>query len=150
MRLFTSASIAIAVAGLLAGCSDDHPHLAPVSGTAVYQGQLIAHGTIIFQVPGSRPATGKIIDGRISEVTTFDPGDGAPVGQARIALFANADSLWKPPANPPKSPAEWTPESSPPMVIKSLIPARYNDPITSELTCEIKPGMVPLQIELKP
>ena len=129
-----------ACAVLTAGCSEQHTPLAAVSGSVLYQGQPLPEGTIVLQVPGFRSSTGKIVDGQIIEVTTFDPCDGAPVGEARIAVFATAESTWQPPANKPSSPAEWTSDSAPPMVSESVIPDRYNDPGTSGLSWTIKAG----------
>jgi len=123
-----------------AGCGNDHPSLAPVSGTVSYKNEPLPGGTILLEVPGSRRATGKIVDGQITEMTTFDPNDGAPIGQARIAIFSTEATQWQAPAKKPSSPAEWTADAAPPMVSTSRIPEKYNDPKTSGLTWEIKAG----------
>ena len=48
-----------------AGCGNDRPPLAPVSGTVTFQGEPLLQGTIVFEIPGCRPATGKIVGGQI-------------------------------------------------------------------------------------
>ena len=89
LRLFLLLSLVWLVTFAGCGRSDRHP-LGSVAGTVRYQGQPLASGTIIFEVAGARPANGTIVDGKIVEVTTYAPQDGAPVGDARIAVFATA------------------------------------------------------------
>jgi len=115
--------------------------LGRVTGTVSYKGQPIQSGTIIFEVAGARPANGKIEGGQITEVTTHEPNDGAPVGQAKIAVFATEAAA--------PSPAATGGDPGQQIVIdenymgagaKSLIPPKYSDPATSGLTWEIKKG----------
>jgi hypothetical protein len=123
--------------------------LGQVTGTVSYNGQPIASGTIIFEVPGARPANGKIVGGQIQEVTTYDPNDGVPVGQAKIAVFATEA--------PASSPAATGGDPGQPIVIdenymgggaKPLIPPKYNDPATSGLNWEIKKGKNTVTLDL--
>jgi hypothetical protein len=113
-----------------------------VSGTVTYKGEPINNGTIVFEVPGARPATGKIVDGQITEVTTLEKGDGVPVGMAKISVTASDAS---------EGSAEPTPGSTDPgaqtdlsnymgMGAESIIPSRYNDPASSGLSWEIEKG----------
>ncbi len=128
---------------LAAGCSD-RPSLGKVKGTVTLDGTPLPYGTVTFELAGHRPATGKIVDGTITEVTTYDPGDGAPVGSHRVAVTANAEPGPAVAANPGdgKAPAGNY------MSGKSLIPAAYNDPSTSGLTAEIKGGENVVEIKL--
>jgi hypothetical protein len=138
-----------------AGCGhSDRTAVAQVTGTASYKGQPIASGTIIFEVPGARPANGKIVDGKITEVMTYEPKDGVPVGQARIAVFATGASSSSPSATPGGAPRD----PGAPIVVdknymgggaKSLIPKKYNNPATSGLTAEIKKGQNTVTLDLK-
>lgn len=132
------------------GRSDRHP-LGRVAGTVQYNGQPIASGTLIFEITGARPASGTIVDGKIVEVTTYDPQDGAPVGDARIAVFATAPGSAATPADPAANPG--APIAIGPNYMggaaKSLIPNKYNDPATSGLTWNIKQGENVLDLELK-
>jgi hypothetical protein len=142
MMRFVGPVLLLSLACLLTlpGCrGSDRSPLGKVTGTVNYKGQPIASGTIIFEVPGARPANGKIVGGKIQEVTTHDPNDGVPVGQAKIAVFAT---------EAPASPAAAPSDPGQPIAVdenymggsKSLIPAKYNDPATSGLTWEIKKG----------
>src|SRR5262245_44415901 len=76
---------------LCAGCRSG-VELAPVKGTVTLDGKALARGTIRFESPGQRPATGKIVNGEIVEVTTYQPGDGAPVGSHKVAVWATEDA----------------------------------------------------------
>lgn len=135
---------------LCAGCGSDRTPLGKVSGTVSYQGQPIASGTIIFEVAGARPANGKIVDGKITEVTTYETNDGVPVGQAKIAVFAtsagNAGAAVTS-GDPGSLPAPG--QSYMDAGAQSLIPAKYNDPSTSGLDREIKEGENTITLDLK-
>lgn len=125
------------------GCSD-RPKLAKVKGTVTLDGKPIPSGTVTFEAKGLRPATAKIVNGEITEVTTFDPDDGVPVGSHRVAVTAAADGGAAIVANPgdAKAPKEGY------MSGKSLIPTAYNDPATSGLTAEIKSGENTIELKL--
>ena len=88
-------------------------------------------GTIVFHPEKGRPASGKIRDGKIVDVTTTTPNDGAPVGPVRVAIqsITNADKMDAP--------------------HNSLIPEIYGDPGKSGLTADIKADKNDLKFELK-
>jgi hypothetical protein len=128
------------LAALVAGCGSN---MAQVTGTVTYDGKPLSQGTIIFETTGARPATGKIVEGKVVEVMTRYPGDGAPVGSHKVAIHAVETSKSAVTANP----GEKTSVES--MTVKSLIPPQYNDPATSGLTAELKPGPNEVKFELK-
>lgn len=127
---------------LSAGCNGDPPTV-PVTGTVTYQGKPLPSGTIIFESPGSRPATGKIVDGKITEVTTFEPGDGAPPGKHRVAIQAVTEAGSAEAADPGQGTGAGYMQST------SLIPTAYGDPSTSGLTAETRPGMNVVKFDLE-
>jgi len=143
--------LAIGVAAaFLVGCSDSSRRLGTVDGTVTFEGEPIPVGSIIFEVSGARPATGKIEDGKITQVTTFEPNDGVPVGQADVAIYAaasadTASAVTESPDSRSANPGSGYMGSGQ----KSLIPDRYNNPATSQLNCEIKPGENHVEFELK-
>jgi len=113
---------------VLSGCGG--PNLAPVTGTVTYQNKPIKQGSITFVPTKGRPATGKIVNGEIVDVTTVKPGDGAAVGTAKVAIQAseNAGDMYKE---------------------KSLLPARFGNADTSKLTADILPKDTKLTFDLK-
>lgn len=153
MRFFGFEFLAVLV--LLAasiGCGrSDRPTLGKVSGTVTYQGQPVKSGTLVFEVAGARPANAKIMDGKITEATTFEPNDGVPVGSARIAVFAAESSAASgPAASPASDPGAYQVPTANYMDVgaKRLIPNRYNDPATSGLTWDIKQGENTVTLQL--
>jgi hypothetical protein len=90
-------------------------------------------GKIRFEAPGVKPATGKIVNGEIVELTTFKDNDGVPVGSHKVAVWALEDAASAVVANPGegKIGANY-------MGGKSLIPDVYGNPATSGLTAEVK------------
>lgn len=128
---------------LVAGCSD-RPKLAKVKGTVTLDGKPLPYGTVTFEAKGLRSATGKIVNGEITNVTTYDPGDGAPVGSHRVVVTANAEPGPAVAVNPGDTKAP----KGDYMSGKSLIPAAYNDPATSGLTAEIIPGENTVEFKL--
>jgi hypothetical protein len=128
---------ALAAAVLCVGCqSSDQIATAPVSGTVTLDGKPVATGTVMFEKAGARPATGQIKDGKIVEVTTYQPDDGAAVGQHQVAIFVTSAPKTAV-ANDPGQVQKFDPNY---MGGGSLIPTRYNDPKTSGLTAEVKSG----------
>ncbi|MGY8771087.1 MAG: hypothetical protein ACKVH8_21965 [Pirellulales bacterium] len=147
----TVLSLAIGVV-VVSGCGSDQAPMGSVTGTVNFEGKLIKDGTIILEIKGTRSANGKIKDGQIVEVTTFEPNDGAFVGDAKVAIYANESSTKKAPAalasNNPSSEGPQNNTNYMGMNAKSLIPRKYNNPGTSGLTCEIKSGDNALAFDL--
>lgn len=148
MSRFLLAMFACVLLSLVSACGrSDRGPVAPVEGTVTYRGKPLAAGTIVFEVPKARPANGKIVDGKITEVTTYDPGDGVPVGSARVAVFAQADRAGATKSSSPGQPvtmgANYMDSG------KSLIPAKYNNPATSGLSAEIGKGRNTIELKLE-
>lgn len=113
------------------GCGSGGPVVVPVHGTVTHQGIPLKKGGITFMPAEGRSAFGRIVDGQIVEVTTLKKGDGVIVGMARVAIQATT--------NLGEIQGPHTP----------LIPQRYFDPVTANLTVEIKAdGPNELQFEL--
>ncbi len=134
------------------GCGRaDRPALGKVSGTVTYKGQPVKSGTLVFEVGGARPANAKIVDGKITEVSTFNSNDGVPIGSARIAVFATESGGASTPATAaPSDPGAYKVPAANYMDVgvKRLIPDRYNNPATSGLIWEIRQGENAVTLQL--
>ncbi len=122
------------------GCGSERPPLAKVKGVVTFAGVPIKDGAIVFEVPGRRSASGKIIDGKIAEVTTYDNGDGVPVGVAGVAVHAFSLERPVPTAEASGSSDHDGGHGKNYMdVSESVIPVQFNNPATSGLTVKIEP-----------
>jgi hypothetical protein len=112
-----------------AGCGESGPEMARVRGKVTYTGQPVPKGTITFQAatPGGRNATGAIVEDGSYELQTENPGDGAIVGEYRVAITARDDAI-----------LDYIPKKAPPP--KRLTPEKYEDPASSGLTATVKSG----------
>jgi hypothetical protein len=126
---------------VVAGCGGHKT--AEVTGTVTYDGKPLQSGTIILETSGARPAVGKIVDGQIVEVTTYKPGDGAPLGEHKVAIQSVAAASSAETKNPGDK------ISTDYMTAKPLIPPIYGDPATSGLTATISSGKNELKFDLK-
>jgi len=130
------------------GCGPKRPTLGQVEGTVHFDGEPIKEGTIVFAVSGTRDASGIIENGVIKNITTFDTGDGTPLGEARIAVLVFQDL----PSRPLVSSTENTGGPGQPTMLgggkRLAIPEKYANPETSGLTATIKKGINKIDLEL--
>ncbi|MGL6193766.1 MAG: hypothetical protein ACRC2T_02980 [Thermoguttaceae bacterium] len=133
--------VVLFVSLMCSGCGGGRPPVAKVEGTVTYKGAPIPNGSITFEVEGGRAGTGKIVDGNIVDVSTFEPNDGAPVGKVNIAIQARekVEEVIVASNNPGETNIS---ENYMGMGGKSLIPPHYNKPSTSKLTHTIEKGKV--------
>lgn len=122
MKLSLLLSLGAFLIVVTAGCGPKRPALAPVGGTVTFEGKSLRSGKIQFTPSEGRSAVGKIRDGRIESVGTFDRDDGALVGKHRVAIFAFV-----------REPVGME-------IVPWAIPKHYGDPATSDLTAEIQSG----------
>lgn len=143
MRRLAIVVCLLAFIAIPAGCNSN-PETGRVTGTVTYKGQPLESGSIIFETQGARPAVGQIVNGKIVEVTTYQPGDGVPLGVHQVAIQSVTAAEGVATQNPGDNAA-----GAGYMRSESLIPAIYGDPQQSGLTAEIKPGVNELHFELK-
>jgi len=110
-----------------------------VSGTVTYNGKPLEKGTVtFFSTDGERPNAIGTIQGGSYTLQTTEPGDGAVVGEYKIAVNdIDSDALNTAlPGAPTKKP-------------KSALPKQYLNADTSGLTYKVEAGSQTKDIELK-
>jgi hypothetical protein len=89
MRFLKAFSVALSLLALLsAGCGGSaHPDVVPVSGTVTFQGQPLAGAQVVFHNDKSpRAASGETDAQGKFKLTSFEPGDGATIGEYRVSV----------------------------------------------------------------
>ena len=120
-----------AMLGMCLGCNGGKVPLAVITGTVEYNGKPLDQGMIVFYPEQGRSATGVIEGGEITEVTTYEPGDGAPLGHVKVVVT----SVDRPDAD------MYTAR-------KSLIPEKYTQLQTTTLEADIERGANALEFKL--
>jgi hypothetical protein len=137
-RWSTPLVLAIVAAFFLHGCARSGPEMARVTGKVIYDGKPVPKGTISFLAvgPGGRNATGTLAPDGSYTLQTEQPGDGAQLGEYRVAISARDDTV-----------LDYIPEK--PVPPKRLIPEKYENPSTSELKATVVSGRNEIPFELK-
>jgi hypothetical protein len=146
--------VLFASAAVLSGCGGDpsKPKLGRVSGTVTYNGKPVTRGAVSFVPiggPGAQTgqsAAGEIGPGGSYTLTTFDPGDGAVLGQHAVLVQAREEN----PALEGKGMP--IPDAKGQIKIpqaKSLVPEKYATTEKSPLKFTVKEGSNVINIELK-
>lgn len=137
---------------LTLGCTSDPGPVAtneasvPASGVVTFKGKpLPEHQVVLIPIDGRRPATG-VTDAEGKFVLgTNTPGDGAPAGLAKVGI------VWAGPeqtGDAVDQSAIDDPSKMPKPTV--VIPAKYSNPETSELTAEVPAsGTSDLKFELQ-
>ena len=136
LRLCTT----VVLAGAL-GCGGgaSRPETAPVTGTVTYNGKPVANATVMFTPKsGGASATGKTDENGKFTLTTFEPGDGAIVGEHVVTVTYTGPESGAP--ENPESPEAYGAPAEKGAAEKPPIPTKYANPKTSGLTFEVKAG----------
>ena len=150
IRCFLLCSLMSCVLGAV-GCDTDYGtselvDTVPVSGVLTYQGKpLEYYQVVLMPVDGTRVAVGVTDAQGKFKLGTNDGGDGAPPGEAKIAVsFVGPPSM----TEPGTEQAIDDPSKLPKPKVK--IPAKYADPATSGLTQNVPPGgLADLKLDLR-
>jgi hypothetical protein len=158
MRFLKFSSMALSLLTLLsAGCgSSAHPDVVPVSGTVSYQGQPLAGAQVVFHNDKSpRAAAGETDAQGNFKLTTFEPGDGAIIGEYRVSVAkiqSDAELSSASAADPSAAYSQgMNAAASGDMssVQKHELPTKYANPETSGLTATVsKEGPNQLSFQL--
>ncbi len=150
MRAFGWTVSICLVTGILGCGSSDRvkpsiEKVAPVSGTLTFQGKPLENYQVTFlPTDGRRPGVGVTDAEGKFKLGTNDIGDGAPLGKNQVAVnFAPPSTDDSTTSSPIEDPA-LLPKP------KVMIPAKYGNPSTSELTQEVPSGgLTDLKLDLK-
>jgi hypothetical protein len=135
------------------GCGGDptKPRLGRVSGTVTYNGAVVPKGVVTF-VPsggeGSRtgqPATGEIGSDGSYQLTTFERGDGAVVGEHVVLVQSMEMDPSIEGGSMPIPDAQGNLPIAPP---KHLVPEKYSSTETTPLRFTVEQGRNSFDIEL--
>ncbi|MGP0063681.1 MAG: hypothetical protein ACLQGP_08810 [Isosphaeraceae bacterium] len=130
------------------GCTGDPnlPKLGKVHGKVTYNGKPLDGGHIVFTPAGGKGgesgqnATGEIDSNGTYDMTTFNTGDGAILGQHVVTVLSREKvEMPKPDAN---SHIKYE-------LPKSLTPSKYATADKSPLRCTVVPEGTTFDIELK-
>ncbi|OJW20876.1 MAG: hypothetical protein BGO49_29140 [Planctomycetales bacterium 71-10] len=144
-------SFATATALAVLGCGEPGPPpLAKVHGKVTYHGEPLKTGRVLFipvapKPDGTRdyPAGGSIGEDGGYELTTVEPGDGAAIGEHKVAVIAMSGG-----AAPSGFYNGEAANKTKPAKLKSLIPDKYSSPDTTPLTYKVVAGPNTYDIEV--
>jgi hypothetical protein len=137
--LFGAIGIVVIVA-LAAGCSDDTN--GRVLGRVRFNDRPLTSGTVIFTFPDGKTRTGEIDENGAYRVRDV------PVGLAKVTV--KTGSRVPPGLYPPKDVAIPPPPGAGKEPEPVKIPKRYQDPNSSGLSCNVRAGEQPFDIDLRP
>lgn len=115
-------------ASLSVGCGDGRPERVAVSGVVKIDGAPLTDGFITLIPPKGRSSFGDIDDQGRFTLTTYEPGDGVPIGTLKVEVVGRKSLS--------ETQARW------------LAPKKYADRSTSELEVEITEPTDSLEINL--
>ena len=119
-------AMAITIAGPI-GCGDGRPQRLPVTGTVLFQGRPVEGADVMFMPKDGRAAMGSTNAKGRFELLTFEPGDGAIIGEHAVSIVKKVEAAPKSIANP------YAPT-------RDVLPKRYGSTRQSGLTATVKAG----------
>jgi hypothetical protein len=140
LQVFVACALLVCI-----GCrgGSDRAPTAEVTGNVTLDGKPLKEAAIFFKTDFARMAVGKVVDGAIVEVTTYEENDGAPVGENRIAIQSVVHEQPLAPSAGPRGPSY----AAKPM-ISVVVPQKYANPASSGLTAMIEEGTNELAFDL--
>jgi mannose-6-phosphate isomerase-like protein (cupin superfamily) len=109
----------------------EKPQPAKVSGTVTFNGEPLSNAVLTFVSRKGLAATGVTDKQGRYVLTTFEENDGAVPGQYRVTIATRS-----------------APSSKRTRDASATIPAKYSNPQTSELECEVREGVNQFDIVL--
>lgn len=152
-RLHLFWGVCVLTAALPIGCGPaggKRPPLGKVHGTITYNGKPVPRGTVTFTPvagakgnPSGMPAIGQIQSDGSYELTTFDTGDGAVLGQHSVTITSQTEAPEPMKTMPPPD------EAIKYVKANRLLPEKYSDPKETPLKYTVDAGENTIDIPLK-
>jgi hypothetical protein len=117
--------LSLCAVGAVVGCDSGKFQTAPVTGSVTLDGAPVTRGAVMFVPEAGRAARGVIQSDGTFTLTTYQDGDGALVGPHKVSVFFALDETM-----------------SADEMRKFRLPAKYAQPASSGLTCDVKSGEV--------
>jgi len=132
------------------GCGPSRPKTAPVTGRITFEGDPVTAGKIVFYPEEGRAAIGSIAADGTYRLTTFDPDDGAVLGNHRVTIRATRVAESGMPATFEDELKGIVPGPPPDdrQAVTWLVPESYSRRETSPLTAVVKPGPNTIDFDL--
>ena len=141
MKRSLSAVLLLMMAVTLAGCGEDGPDFAPVTGTVTYKGEPVADASVIFQ-PEAGPVAAGTTDAQGKFTLMSKDKEGAAVGPGLFTVVKvekTAEVMEVKPGEETEAMMQQVNEKDRPKSPKSLIPQKYNNPASSDLKFTVDP-----------
>jgi hypothetical protein len=151
MSLALRRALPLLISCLLAGCSGSKgPATSPVTGTVTYKGQAVDGATVVFTPTSGRPATA-ITDAQGKyQLTTFAEKDGAVPGDYKVTVSKTVTEGKMPDLTQEQiGEMQMKGEPIPGPVSKNVLPEKYSNGATTDLSFTVKSGANDIPIELK-
>ncbi len=123
-------TVLVAICAMFSGCGPKNPETFPVSGTVTLDSKPVAGAAVVFTPANGQKATGTTDGAGRFELSTFELGDGAVPGEHGVTVVKTTVD----------------PDDQEKVVF--LVPMKYGNPQTSELTCDVREEMDPVQFDL--
>lgn len=117
----------------VAGCGQDGPRLASVTGVITLDGEPLPGAAVEFQPPGGSPSEGVTDKRGVYRLEFSHDKRGVVMGLHKVRISTQRNDSED--------------ERGEPVVAREIVPARYNR--RSELTAEVKPGGNVIDFALK-
>lgn len=113
------------------GCGGNGVRMGYVEGSVTLDGQPVKEAVIRFTSKEQRGARGRVVDGEIVELTTFEVNDGVPVGDHRVTVQESYRGM---------------PAGSPNPAVR--LPKQYSNVVWTPLTATVERGSNEFTFEL--
>jgi hypothetical protein len=149
-KWLTVSVVALSCSAISIGCGGkvERPAMGRVHGTVTFDGKPVDKGRVTFTpvsgdgISGGTSAMSPIESDGTYNLTTFDTGDGAIVGQHIVTVIVPTEDIVA--LNKPRADG-----SIPYILPKELIPKKYTDPKQTPLRNTVVAGDNTLNIDLK-